>query len=134
MAYVPGSHLAGPLRVVDITHTTEPYDILADPALNGAQPETVVARPGSVIWHQGFTVHRASANETDHTRRVFTVVYIAAGWPRVKPWPTFPLDRAGVEVGALMAGEGLPPVWPPPDHPPAPPARLGEQTGPQYRV
>ena len=35
MAYVPGSHLAGPLKVVDITHTSKPFDILNDPALKG---------------------------------------------------------------------------------------------------
>lgn len=135
MAYVPGSHLVGPLQVVDITHRTEPYDILADPALGGTEPEPVEAPRGSVVWHHGMTVHRAMANTTDRTRRVFTVVYLAAGYPRTGRWATFPLDRAGVEVGQTMAGEGLPVAWPRAagDLPEAP-TIVGETTGPQQKV
>ena len=38
MAYVPGSHKAGPLKTVDITHRSEAYDILGDPELGGNKP------------------------------------------------------------------------------------------------
>lgn len=131
--YVPGSHKLGPLRMVNLTRTTEAYDILGDPALGGAEPVYVEADRGSVVWHHGFTVHAASPNTTDRVRRVFTVVYLADDYPRAKSWPSFPLDRAGVAVGEPMAGEGLPVVWPRlPESPlPDPPSDIGSATGPQ---
>lgn len=132
MGYVPGSHKAGRLAAVDLLHRTEPYDILNDPALGGAEPVFVEAPLGSVVWHHGHTVHQAMPNTTDQTRRVFTVVYLAAGHRRAEPWQNFPLDRAGVEVGEVMAGDGLPVAWPRADGPPPdPPSALGEPTGPQ---
>ncbi|MEM7077029.1 MAG: phytanoyl-CoA dioxygenase family protein [Pseudomonadota bacterium] len=131
MAYVPGSHKAGRLRVVDITHSTEPYDILQDPALDGAKPQWVEVKAGSVIWHHGMTVHMAAANRSDATRRVFTVVYIGDEARRVKPWPVFPLDRAGVEVGEIARGLGMPRLWPPGAQWPIAPEQVGGKTGPQ---
>jgi ectoine hydroxylase-related dioxygenase (phytanoyl-CoA dioxygenase family) len=89
MSYVPGSHKAGRLKVVDITHSTDPYEILLDPALQGAQPKLVEASAGDVIWHHGLTVHQAGANATNDIRRVFTVVYLAANAKRIKAWPTW---------------------------------------------
>ena len=132
MAYVPTSHKLGSLRVVDITHKSEPYDILADPLVSGIQPESVEVKAGSIIWHDGFTIHQAHANQSSRTRKVFTVVYLASGYPRVKSWPVFPLDRAGVEVGEVLQGEGLPVVWPPPAQLPRPPEVKGQVLGPQH--
>jgi len=131
VAYVPGSHRAGRLRVVDITHSTDPYDILEDPALAGRAPQPVSVNPGSVVWHHGMTVHCASANSTADTRRAFTVVYLSATARRAKGWPAFPLDRAGVEVGERVAGEGMPCLWPPLQQRPRPPTTIGGATGPQ---
>lgn len=131
MAYVPGSHKAGGLRVVDITHRSEPYEILKDPALDGAEPVIVTPRAGAVVWHHGFTVHQAAANNLGRTRRAFTVVYLANGFRRARNWPNFPLDRAGVQEGELMQGEGMPQVWPPAALPDAP-AHRGQPTGPQH--
>lgn len=131
MGYVPGSHLPGPLKVVDITHTSEPYDILQDPRLNGAALQRVPVNPGSVIWHHGFTVHAAAANISESVRRAFTVVYLSAEATRTNAWPTFPLDRAGVRVGDLIQGEGMPRLWPPLETRPEPPAQKGALTGPQ---
>ena len=131
MSYVPGSHQAGRLRVVDITHSTDAYDILQDPALKGAAPELVPVSPGSVVWHHGLTVHSAGANRTKSTRRVFTVVYLSADARRTREWPTFPLDRAGVGVGEIVRGEGMPAVWPPIAVRPEPPVTIGDATGPQ---
>ncbi|MDG2028919.1 MAG: phytanoyl-CoA dioxygenase family protein [Acidimicrobiales bacterium] len=135
MGYVPGSHKAGRLHPVDLTYTTEPYDILSDPALGGSTTTYVEAPTGSVIWHHGLTVHQAMANTTDAPRRVFTIVYIADGYPRDAAWPVFPLDRDGVEAGEPMEGPGMPIVWPrePGDIPPVPEV-TGEQTGPQFEV
>jgi ectoine hydroxylase-related dioxygenase (phytanoyl-CoA dioxygenase family) len=130
-AYVPGSHRAGRLKVVNIMHTTEPYDILGDPALQGAEPVVVEAPAGSVVWHHGLTVHQALPNETDLTRRVFTVVYIAASGRRVDGWDCFPLDRDGVGVGETIEGPGMPVVWPVPNELPRAPAKRGRATGPQ---
>jgi ectoine hydroxylase-related dioxygenase (phytanoyl-CoA dioxygenase family) len=135
MGYVPGSHLAGRLTAVDLLHRSEPYDIMNDPALGGAEPVFVEVPAGSVVWHHGLTVHQAMPNTTDETRRVFTIVYLAAGHRRAEPWQNFPLDRAGVAAGEIMAGEGLPVAWPRPDGPPPdPPVVLGEPTGPQRTV
>ncbi len=132
MAYVPGSHKAGRLRPVDITHSTEPYDILSDPALGGAEPQTVTAPAGSVIWHDGYTVHEANPNRSNDIRKAFTIVYLAAGYRRAKDWPVFPLDRAGVKIGELMEGPGMPQVWPPPeDGIPTPDWTIGRGTGAQ---
>lgn len=132
VGYVPGSHKLGPLKTVNLTKTTEAYDILTDPALEGEQPTYVEASKGTVVWHHGMTVHAAMANNSPATRRAFTVVYIADGHRRAKPWPNFPLDRAGVEVGELMEGDGLPLAWPRADGDyPDPPNKIGEPTGPQ---
>jgi len=132
LGYVPGSHTLGGLRMVNLTRPDEAVDILADPALGGREPVTVEAPVGSVVWHHGFTVHGAGPNTTDETRRAFTVVYLAGGHRRTKPWPNFPLDRAGVAVGELMEGDGLPVAWPRTgDELPDPPMVRGEPTGPQ---
>jgi len=135
MGYVPGSHKAGRLHPVDLTYTTEPYDILSDPALGGAASTYVEAAPGSVIWHHGLTVHQAMPNVSDAVRRVFTVVFIADGHPRTDSWPVFPLDRDSVAVGEPMEGPGMPIIWPrdPGDIPPVPSVQ-GEATGPQFQV
>ncbi len=132
IGYVPGSHRLGRLKTVNLLETVEAYDILLDPAIAGRQPVYVEAAKGSVVWHHGMTVHAALANDSDTTRRAFTVVYIADGYRRAKSWPNFPLDRAGVGVGELMQGDGLPLAWPrEQDRLPGPPKVTGEPTGPQ---
>ena len=134
MAYVPGSHKAGRLKVVDITHSTDPYKILNDSALRGRMPEYVEARAGSVIWHHGLTVHQAARNKSKKVRRVFTVVYISSNAKRIKSWPAFPLDRELIELGEQIRGDGMPILWPPQDQLPDVPKLIGEPTGPQSRT
>ncbi len=134
MAYVPGSHKAGRLRVVDITHATTPYDIVGDPALGGASPAFQEVSAGSITWHHGLTVHQASANTTDKTRRVFTIVYIAAQARRTQSWPAYPLDRDHVGVGDVIDGPGMPVLWPPGESMPTPPPNPGVAVGAQMRV
>jgi ectoine hydroxylase-related dioxygenase (phytanoyl-CoA dioxygenase family) len=133
MAYVPGSHLAGALTPVDITHRSEPYDILRDPSLANRNPVWVEVDPGAVVWHHGFTVHQAAANLSNTARRVFTAVYIASDATRTKSWPCYPLDREGLAVGERLNGEGMPVLWPPPASLPDTPATIGEGTGPQMQ-
>ena len=132
MAYVPGSHRVGRLKVVDITHQTTPYDILKDPALRGAEPQTVEVKAGAIVWHHGLTVHLAGENQTTEPRRVFTIVYISDEARRSRAWPAYPLDRDGVEVGELIRGPGMPRLWPPPEQTPQPPDDIGVPIGPQY--
>jgi ectoine hydroxylase-related dioxygenase (phytanoyl-CoA dioxygenase family) len=135
IGYVPGSHRLGKLRTVDLTRPEAAHDILADPALRGRRPVTVEAPVGAVVWHHGFTVHGAGPNSTTDTRRAFTIVYLADGHRRTKPWPNFPLDRAGVEVGQLMEGDGIPLAWPRASSDlPEPPIGRGEPTGPQRQI
>ncbi len=131
MAYVPSSHQVGNLRPVDITHRSEPYDILSDPKLKQAQPQWVDIEPGAVVWHHGLTVHKAAANHSSQTRRVFTIVYVVSDARREKSWPCFPLDREHIEVGEVLRGPGIPVVWPQPEKLPTPPANIGGRTGPQ---
>lgn len=132
MAYVPGSHRAGPLRSVDITHRSEPFEVLKDPALGGRGPVWVEAPVGSVVWHHGLTVHLAAPNNTAETRRVFTVVYLGDGVLRTKSWPLLPLDREGIEVGDTVEGPGIPMAWPPADELPEPHEVVGVPSGPQH--
>ena len=134
MSYVPGSHRAGRLKVVDITHSTDPYAILDDPALRGRKPECVEVKSGSVIWHHGLMVHQASANFSRVTRRVFTIVYISADARRSRPWPAYPLDRENIKVGEGLRGDSMPVLWPAPGSLPVPPALVGDQVGPQYQI
>lgn len=134
MAYVPESHRAGGLRPVDITHTTEPYDILNDPKLAQRTPKWMEVDAGDMIWHHGYTIHQAAANTSAATRRVFTVVFIADGCTRQKSWPTFPLDRDQVGVGDQIAGVGMPVLWPKPDTVPPVPRQQGVLLGVQSRV
>ena len=131
MSYVPGSHRVGRLKIVDITHSTEPYDILNDSALKGLRPQTISVDPGSVIWHHGMTVHAASENRSQQSRRAFTVVYLDRRATRTKPWPSYPLDRANVSVGDVVQGPGLPQVWPPSTARPEVPEQIGRKMGPQ---
>ncbi len=58
--------------------------------------------------------------------------FTADRYRRYKPWKNFPLDRAGVAVGELIQGEGLPLAWPRDlDSLPEPPKVVGNPTGPQ---
>ena len=41
-ANVHGSHIAGALNIVDITHALELYEILHDPAIRGTVPVVVI--------------------------------------------------------------------------------------------
>ena len=140
MSYVRGSHRVDGLAAVDLVNG--PHDVLAHPVLGGAEPEEVEVAAGSVVWHHGMTIHRAQANRSESVRRVFTIVYLAPGHRRTTPAagfprdrPNFPLDRAGVAVGDLMEGEGLPVAWPRPSGSlPEPPDVIGVPVGPQIRL
>ncbi len=46
------------LRVTDFTHVIEPFEI------------------GEISFHSGWVFHRAGANQTNQTRKVFTIIYM----------------------------------------------------------
>ncbi|MFT7645824.1 MAG: ectoine hydroxylase-related dioxygenase (phytanoyl-CoA dioxygenase family) [Candidatus Poriferisodalaceae bacterium] len=132
MSYLPGSHAIGLRRFVDITHTTEPYDVLADDAVVGIEPILVEAPRGSVVFHHSLTVHQAHANNTDATRRVYCIICFADGCTRSKPWPHVTVERQNIAVGEPIKGDVSPIVWPRPNGelPPTPastPPQLGYQ-------
>jgi ectoine hydroxylase-related dioxygenase (phytanoyl-CoA dioxygenase family) len=133
MAYVPGSHLLGVKRFVDITHTLhpEPYAILEDPALAGLEPVWVEVPAGAVVFHHSLTVHLAAPNSTDRTRRVFCVIYFADGCVRRNPIPHVSVDRQGIGVGEPIRGDVTPLAWPNPTGalPPTPSSGRGPRTG-----
>lgn len=130
MSYVPGSHSIGLKRFVDITHQTEPYDLLTDPALADVEPVLVEAPAGSVVFHHSLTAHGAEPNITDRTRRVYCVIWFADGCRRSKPWPHVIVDRQGIELGEPVWGDVTPIAWPlegaePPEVPSSAPPRTG---------
>ena len=112
MGYVPGSHRLGLSKFVNI-FWGEPDDLLAEPALEGRDPVFVEVPAGSVAFHHGLTAHLARPNTTDRPRAVHTMIYFADGCTRSdRPHPS--VDRAGIEVGAVIASDVTPIVWPRP--------------------
>ena len=121
LGYVPGSHLVGLRRFVNIFFG-DPDDILTDPAVAGIEPVFVEVPKGSVAFHHGLTVHLAKANTTDRPRSVHTIIYFPDGSTRGYPHPHFAVDRAGIEVGEPIDSDVTPIVWPrPPGDLPDPP-------------
>jgi ectoine hydroxylase-related dioxygenase (phytanoyl-CoA dioxygenase family) len=129
MGYVPGSHRVGLRKFVNI-FLGEPYDILSDPALAGAQPVFVPARRGSVAFHHGLTVHLAKANRSARVRRVHTAIFFRDGSTRAHAGPHPSVDRGQIRVGAPITSDATPIAWPRPlgDFPPPP----GRPVDPNY--
>ena len=132
MSYVQGSHSMGVVQFVDIGQLRggEPYDLLRDPQVASRPLIPVAAKRGSVIFHHACTIHAADANESDKTRRVFTMAYMADGCRRSRDDPYFALDRDEINAGELIAGPGFPIAWPRAENDlPSPPEVLGPKTG-----
>jgi len=121
MAYLPGTHLIGLRRFVNIFFG-DPEDILEDPQVRRIDPVWVEVPKGGVAFHHGLTVHLAEPNGLDQPRAVHTMIFFPDGSTRGYPHPHFAVDRDGIEVGQAIAGEGTPIVWPRPggDLPPVP--------------
>ena len=132
MSYVQGSHAAGITNFVDIGQLRggEPVDLLQDENVARLPLVPVAAPKGSAIFHHACTIHAADANDTDQTRRVFTMVYMADGLHRSRDDAYFALDRDEIRTGELVAGPGHPVAWPlAAGRLPEPPAMLGPKTG-----
>ena len=132
MSYVQGSHSMGITEFVDIGQLRggEPYDLLQNPEVRRRELVSVTARKGSVIFHHASTIHAADANESNATRRVFTMAYIADGRCRSRDEPYFSLDRDQIGTGEKISGPGFPIAWPNTDGKlPSPPETRGPKTG-----
>ena len=114
MAYVPGSHLVGLRRFINIFTADESVKILDDPKINSVAPVYVEVPRGSVAFHHGLTVHMAKPNRSDRMRRVHTMIYFRDGATRTKPFVHPSVDRPGIKIGEPIASDLTPIVWPRP--------------------
>ncbi len=114
MSYVQGSHSSGVTDFADIGHLHggDKFDLLKDPRVAEMPLVPVDAPLGCAIFHHACTIHAADANDTDHTRRVFTMAYMADGLKRSRDDEYFALDRDGHKAGELIDGPGHPVAWP----------------------
>jgi ectoine hydroxylase-related dioxygenase (phytanoyl-CoA dioxygenase family) len=76
MGFIPGTHRRRDLRGQNLSDASD---------LMGLWPELAYAprvlcplRAGGSTFHQGFTAHRAGANETDEARVAFSVIWVEA--------------------------------------------------------
>ena len=112
MAYVPGSHLIGVRKFVNIFTADEKVKILEEPKIAAIPPVYIEVPRGSVAFHHGLTVHLAMANTSDRTRRVHTMIYFRDGATRTKPFVHPSVDRPGIKVGEAIDSDLTPLVWP----------------------
>jgi ectoine hydroxylase-related dioxygenase (phytanoyl-CoA dioxygenase family) len=110
MGYVPGSH-RGEAEFVDIFRTPGDGKRLEEKYAE-TPPVFVHCEPGDVIFHHGLTTHLAKANQSDHTRRVYTAIYFADGSHRHGDRPHPSVDRDNIAEGAVIDGGATPVVWP----------------------
>jgi len=112
MGYVPGSHLVGLRKFVNIFTADERVKILEEPEISGVPPVYVEVPRGAVAFHHGLTVHLAKPNRSNRTRRVHTMIYFRDGATRTKPYLHPSVDRAGIKVGEAIDSDLTPMVWP----------------------
>ncbi|MHB8384724.1 MAG: phytanoyl-CoA dioxygenase family protein, partial [Candidatus Binataceae bacterium] len=112
MGYVPGSHLIGLRKFVNIFKADESVKILEDPKILGVAPVYVEVPRGAVAFHHGLTVHMARPNRSGRTRRVHTIIYFRDGATRSKPYVHPSVDRPGIKVDEPIASDLTPIVWP----------------------
>jgi len=112
MGYVPGSHVVGLRKFVNIFKADESVKILEDPKIGGVPPVYIEVPRGAVAFHHGLTVHLAKPNRAARTRRVHTMIYFRDGATRSKPYVHPSVDRPGIKVGEPIASDLTPIVWP----------------------
>ena len=127
MGYLPGSHLVGVRKFVNIFQGEDASVLMDLPEVRAIEPVFVEVPKGSVAFHHGLTVHMAKPNVTDHDRAVHTIIYIADGCTRRNDAWHLCVDRDGIAVGAPIDGPCTPIVWPRPEGDlPAPPPPVPE--------
>ncbi len=114
MGYVPGSHLLGWRKFVNI-FSGEPEEILASDKLRDHPPVFVEVPAGSVAFHHGLTFHVAGPNQTERIRRVHTAIYFKDGCTRGTAFPHPSVDRGAIAIGALIDSDVTPMAWPRPN-------------------
>jgi ectoine hydroxylase-related dioxygenase (phytanoyl-CoA dioxygenase family) len=118
MGYLPGSHRVGLREFVNIFYEEDGGaggggGALEREELAGMEPVFVEVPAGAVAFHHGLTFHLAGANTTDTVRRVHTVIYFADGCHRGEGrYPHPSVERAGIPMGAVIASDVTPLVWP----------------------
>ncbi|MEK7412820.1 MAG: phytanoyl-CoA dioxygenase family protein [Planctomycetota bacterium] len=107
MSYIPGSHTKVGLASQDLKDPRSLFEKC--PELEWQASVTIPVKAGDVVWHHGYTAHRANANATDSDRVVVSVIYI----PRTARYNGsghICTDGKGLEVGHVIAGPGFPEV------------------------
>jgi len=112
MGYVPGSHLIGLRKFVNIFTADEKVKILEEPAISGVPPVYVEVPRGAIAFHHGLTVHLAKPNRSNRMRRVHTMIYFRDGATRTKPFLHPSVDRPGIKIGEAIDSDLTPIVWP----------------------
>ncbi|MCP5180268.1 MAG: phytanoyl-CoA dioxygenase family protein [Pseudomonadales bacterium] len=112
MGYIPGSHITGVRRFVNIFQAgKEDLNAQARDLLTGDFVYEEVPR-GSIAFHHGLTTHEAEPNTTDRTRAVHTMILFRDGITRSTKGRHFAVDRAGIQPGAPIASDVTPIAWP----------------------
>jgi ectoine hydroxylase-related dioxygenase (phytanoyl-CoA dioxygenase family) len=112
MGYLPGSHLIGVRKFVNIFQAEDAAVLMDLPEVKAIEPRFVEVPRGSVAFHAGLTVHMAKPNTTDTDRAVHTIIYFADGATRRNTAFHPSVDRDGIEVGAPINGACCPILWP----------------------
>jgi ectoine hydroxylase-related dioxygenase (phytanoyl-CoA dioxygenase family) len=103
MSFLPGSHrrTGTPLQV--LTWARDLFEKC--PELEWSERVVAPLRAGGITFHQGWTAHRAQANETDRARVAFSAIYVDATVQLGKGenWP-YP----GAKAGQVLSDEGCP--------------------------
>jgi len=125
MAYLPGSHLVGVRKFVNIFQAEDAGVLMHEPEIKAIGPRWVEVPRGSIAFHSGLTVHMAKPNTTDTDRAVHTIIYLADGCTRRNTQWHPSVDRDAIEVGAPIRGACTPMIWPRPEGDlPSPPPPL----------
>lgn len=75
--FVPGSHKLGPQEPIALGVAGESIvDKMAERGHEVAEPVAMEMPAGGVTFHHGCNFHHAGANQTEHPRRAFAVIYI----------------------------------------------------------
>jgi ectoine hydroxylase-related dioxygenase (phytanoyl-CoA dioxygenase family) len=112
MGYLPGSHLVGVRKFVNIFQAEDPAALMDLPEMQAIEPVYVPVPRGAVAFHGGLTVHMAKPNTTATDRAVHTIIYFADGCTRRNTMFHPSVDRDAIEVGAPIRGACTPVVWP----------------------
>jgi len=115
LSFAVGSHRLDLGRELDISDESE-RRIFAHPDWRDLPIDEAPALAGDVTFHQGWTFHGASSNDTDEPRVVFTMIYFADGATLLDPQtPGQNFDRSiwlpDSVVGEPLASWLSPLVW-----------------------